>query len=251
MNNWIPDMWQRKVAHSTEDEYKTFSECAEHIRDHHPELLNGDEYRAHLLSPKGAARIDWIHTPERIQHMIRSLTRMSHPEDYNEICGCGNPAYGIGTDGHPTCKEHFVKQLGDAGSEAHGHRWLYNQNPPVLDSDLQELDNIPSFTDKEWENMAVTFNGKPHTGSRINWQRRHAINSKEEFNTAWGNDELQPAEQQHADLTDHIEHLAATLELGGVKENHLQFFLHSYPKLIFDDHKILHPECTYCEDEGR
>jgi len=194
-------MWQRKVAHSTEDEYNTFSELAKHIRDHHPELLNGKPN--YVLSPEGAARMDEKHTPEHIQHLIRTYTMKSHPEAYdpeayggrplvthisNEICGCGNPAYATGTDGQPICKEHLFKEPGDpdwlggrekADSEAYGDRWLYNQNPPVLDSARQEIDNIPSFTNKEWKNMGVTFNGKPHTGSRINWQQRYAMDEGE------------------------------------------------------------------------
>ena len=85
------------------------------------------------------------------------------------------------------------------------------------------------------------------------WQRRYAINSKEEFNTAWGNDELQPAEQHHAQLTEHLDHLANALELGGVKDEHYEFFLRNYPKHIFDTfgHKEMYPECRSCENEGR
>jgi len=82
------------------------------------------------------------------------------------------------------------------------------------------------------------------------WNLRYAINSKEEFNTAWGND---AAEQHHAQLTNHINHLADAMERGGVKEKHLEFFLNNYPKRVFYNtgHKVLYPECRHCEDEGR
>ena len=114
MGNWIPDMWQPKVAHDAHNTPTSFSEFAMHIRDQHPGLLD-DESNNYALSPEGAARIDEIHDPEHIQHLIRAYTRKSHPEDYNEICGCGSPAYATGTDGRPICKEHLFKELGDAG----------------------------------------------------------------------------------------------------------------------------------------
>ena len=86
-----------------------------------------------------------------------------------------------------------------------------------------------------------------------NWNERYAINSKEEFNTAWGNDKLQPAEENHAELNNHIKELANAMELGGVKDRDLVLFLHNYPKFIFDNmgHKILYPECRFCENEDR
>ena len=43
-----------------------------------------------------------------------------------------------------------------------------------MQSARQEIDSIPSFTDEGWKNMGITFNGKPHAGSRINWQQRYA-----------------------------------------------------------------------------
>ena len=140
MGNWIPDMWQRKVAHFAEVPHpvpKTILGVERHITDHHPEL--------NALSPEIAAHGDLSSNPELIRKMIDIHLNSHHPggakagdhphthgddldvaipdtietiaptyiqalasrKKYaNEICGCGNPATGYDKNGHPCCSEH-------------------------------------------------------------------------------------------------------------------------------------------------
>ena len=145
MGNWVPDMWQRKVAHFTGDahpEPTTFLELATHIRAHHPELLGDDADHKFDYSLEDADHMD--ERGERgergyIEHLINVYKRVSHPDGVeagdhphthgeldvaipdtigtitssvsskkyaSEICGCGNPATGYNLEGHLSCKEH-------------------------------------------------------------------------------------------------------------------------------------------------
>jgi len=243
MKNWIPDMWQRKVAHS--DEYKTFSEFAKHVRDHHSEFLNGDakhvlngaEYDPDSFFPEVAAHIDEIYRPEYIQNMIRSYTRQIHPEAYrespqvtnisNEICGCGNPAYATGPDGRPICKEHLFRALGAS------------EQAEPLDSARQVIDNIPSFTDKEWKDKGIKFNGEPHTGSRINRQLPGAVKYAHDDLHPWPMTEQEAA--THVLSSGHHEEIIREMmsQSGLSREESIQGIL-KYIKSPLRTHTMLH-----------
>ena len=217
MGNWIPDMWQRKVAHFTEDahpEPTSLLELATHIRAHHPELLDDNADHKFDWSLEHADHLDEMHRPGHIQHLIRSYMRESHPggakagdhphthgeldvtipdnigtitssvsrKKYaSEICGCGNPATGYDLNGHLSCKEHggILKQpLKGKGQVLFDADDRSKTDPREWWGTRQEIDNIPSFTDEAWKNMGVTFNGKPHAGSKRNWQQRYASDSE-------------------------------------------------------------------------
>ena len=74
MGSWIPDMWERKVAHFTEDAHPvptSYLELEGHIRDHHPEIKG--------LSQANAAALDSFYSPESHKRDINIHLNIHHP----------------------------------------------------------------------------------------------------------------------------------------------------------------------------
>ena len=75
MGSWIPDMWERKVAHFTEDAHpvpNSISELERHNRDHHPEI--------NAMSPGVADFLDWSSSPAFIRKYIGFHLNRYHPD---------------------------------------------------------------------------------------------------------------------------------------------------------------------------